>query len=403
MNKKSLVQILILVVLLAAGGGAYFVMQQEKGLDGLLEMVGLGSSTSTPDATATPAKSGMQRREKPGADAGPAPAIPAHPAKGKYQGKDFTVAEAVVDSGTLILRPEGGAFVEVRVVPIGNERWAMPAGKKTSLVKASGASAPRIEVVTREPDGKTAENKYKDQYTLLLEYGPLKDGKLAGKLYLELPAAAKLSVGGTFEARVGGFHIVDGKPDLSADSPDTLEYLTLLEILKAGPDQELKNAMLRDMRVHSEGTKPSGYLEASYALGDAAPVTRRFQFAKAKDTWQVVRELRVDQIDEAHPVSKPSAKDKPETILAYLSAVKLEKDLNNKFKKKGIYVAEFKTRYNLKSKLGQCEVTYRVEGNDTPATVAYLFRQGPQGWRLDRQLGDKERLNADNGRIEKRK
>ncbi len=400
MNKKSLVQIIVLVVLLAVGGGAYFVMQQEKGLDGLLEMVGLGSSPSTPDATSPPAKSGIQRREKPGADAGPAPAIPAHPAKGKYQGKDFTVAEAAVDSGTLILRPEGGAF-EVRVVPIGAERWAMPAGKKTSLVKASGASLPRIEVVTRGEGGSTAE--YKGQYTLLLEYGPLKDGKLAGKLYLELPATAKLSVGGTFEATVGGFHIVDGKPDLSADSPDTLEYLTLLEILKAGPDQELKNAVLRDMRVHSEGGKPSGYLEASYALGDAAPVTRRFQFAKPKDSWQIVRELRVDQIDEAHPVNKPTAKDKPEAILTHLSAVKLEKDLNNKFKKKGIFVAEFKTRYNLKSKLGQCEVTYRVEGNDTPATVAYLFRQGPQGWRLDRQLGDKERLNADNGRIEKRK
>lgn len=398
MNKKSLFQIIVLVLLLVAGGGAYVVMTNDKGLDGLLEMVGLGSS-GDPSSVTKP--SGLQRRDKTGGAAA-APSIPAHPAKGKYQGKDFTVAEATVESGALILRPGDGAF-EVRVVPVGNDRWVLPAGKKINLVKASGAAAPRIEVSTRGADGKKTEVKYKDQYTLLLEYGPLKDGKIGGKLFLELPAAAKLSVGGTFEAKAGGFHIVDGKPDLSADSPDTLEYLTLLEILKAGPDQELKNAVLRVMPPHTGSDTPSGYVEASYALGDAAPVTRRFQFAKPKDTWQIKGELRIDQIDEAHPPKKPAAKDKPEVVLTYLSAVKLEKDLNSKHKKKGIFVDSYSTRHNLKSKLGQCEVTYRLEGNDTPVTVAYLFALKGNGWVLTRQLGDKERLNADNVRIEKRK
>jgi hypothetical protein len=398
MNKKSLVQIIILVLLLVAGGGAYLVMTHEKGLDGVLEMVGLGSGGETPGA-ATPG--GMQRREKPGEAAPPAPAapsIPAHPAKGKFGGKDFTVSEAMVDSGTLVLK-SGDAALEVRVVALGNDRWMLPAGKKINLNKAAGPAAPRIEVVSRGPDGKTVE--FKDQYTLLLEYGALKDGKLGGRLFLDLPAA-KLNVGGTFDARVGGFHIVDGKPDLSADSPDTLEYLTLLEILKDSPDQELKNAVLR-RRLNDEGEAPSGYVEASYALGDAAPVTRRFQFAKLKDTWQIKGELRVDQIDEAHPLKKPTAKDKPETVMIYLSAVRLEKDLNAKFRKKGIFVDGYKTGQHLKSKLGQCEVTYRVEGNEAPQTVAYLFRQGPQGWRLERQLGANERLNPDTGRIEKRK
>ncbi len=396
MNKKSLVQIIVLVLLLIVGGGAYVVLTDDKGLDGLLEMVGLGSSGDT-SSTATP--TGMQRRDKP-EGAAAAPSIPAHPAKGKYQGKDFSVAEAVVESGTLILRPGDGAF-EVRVEAPAADRWMLPAGKKINLAKASGPTAPRIEIITRGADGKKTEDKYRDQYTLLLEYGALKDGKLGGKLFLDVPAG-KISVGGTFEARVGGFHIVDGKPDLGADSPDTLEYLTLLEILKAGPDQELKNAVLR-RRLSDEGSAPSGYVEASYALGDAAPVTRRFQFVKPKDVWQIKGELRIDQIDEAHPVKKPTAKDKPEVMLTYLSAVKLEKDLNNKFKKKGIFVDSYSTRHNLKSKLGQCEVTYRVEGNDAPVTVAYLFALKGNGWVLTRQLGDKERLNADNVRVEKRK
>jgi hypothetical protein len=306
----------------------------------------------------------------------------------------------MVESGTLILKPEGGAF-EVRVVAPAADRWMLPAGKKINLAKASSASAPRIEIVTRAADGKPAEEKHNAQYTLLLEYGALKDGKLGGKFFLDVPAA-KLNAGGTFEARVGGFHIVDGKPDLSADSPDTLEYLTLREILKEGPDQELKNAVLR-RRLHEDGTAPSGYVEASYALGDAAPVTRRFQFIKPKDVWQIKGELRTDQIDEAHPPRKPTAKDKPEAVLTYLSAVKLEKDLNNKFRKKGIFVDSYSTRLNPKSKLGQCEVTYRVEGNEAPVTVAYLFTLKGANWVLARQLGDKERLNADNTRVEKRK
>lgn len=396
MNKKSLVQIIVLVLLLVVGGGAYVVLTSDKGLDGLLEMVGLGSSGDTSPA-ATP--TGMQRRDKPEV-AVAAPSIPAHPAKGKYQGKDFSVAEAVVESGTLILRPGDGAF-EVRVEAPAADRWMLPAGKKINLAKASGPTAPRIEIIARGADGKKTEDKYQDKYTLLLEYGALKDGKLGGKLFLDVPAG-KIRVGGTFEARVGGFHIVDGKPDLGADSPDTLEYLTLLEILKAGPDQELKNAVLR-RRLSDEGSAPSGYVEASYALGDAAPVTRRFQFVKPKDVWQIKGELRIDQIDEAHPVKKPTAKDKPEAMLTYLSAVRLEKDLNNKFRKKGIFVDSYSTRHNLKSKLGQCEVTYRVEGNDAPVTVAYLFALKGNGWVLTRQLGDKERLNADNVRVEKRK
>jgi len=396
MNKKSLIQIIVLVLLLVVGGGAYFVMTSEDGIDGLLALVGLGAS---PQATmpASPAKPGIKRREKKTDAPLAAPAIPAHPAKGTHQGKDFKVAEAVIDSGALVLKPDGGAFT-LRVVLTGEERWALPAGKKFKLVKASGDKAPRIELMA---NGKREE--FRNGYTLLLEFGPYKDGSLDGKIYLALPPAAKASVGGTFKATVSGFHIIDGKPDLNADSLDTLEYLTLREILKAGPDQQLKDAVLRDMRLNTESGVPSGYLEASYVLGDSDPVTRRFQFSKSKDGWTILRELRLNQLDEAHPVKKPSLKDKPENVLPYLTAVRLEKDLNTRHKKKGIFIAEYKTLYNLKKKVGQCEVTYRLEGNDKSLTTAYLFALRGRGWALTRKLGDKERLNASNGRIEKKK
>jgi len=386
-------------LLLAGGGAAYFVMSSDEGLDGLLAMVGLGSTPQATPAGAKPAaSSGIKRREKKTDTAsGPVPAIPAHPAKGKHDGKDFTVSEAVVDSGTLVLKTADGA-PEVRVVLTGDERWALPAGKKYRLVKASGNTAPRIEVMA---GGQRSE--YKDQYTLLLEFGPYKDGSLDGKIYLSLPPAAKVSVGGTFKAKVSGFHFIDGKPDLDADSVDTLEYLALREILKGSPDQDLKNAVLRDRRLNNDTQPPSGYLEASYAMGDGAPVTRRFQFVKAKDGWTISGELRLDQVAEAHPAKKPSLKDKPETVFPYLAAVRLEKDLNRRFKKKGIFVDEYKTVYNLKRKIGQCEVTYRVEGNDKPQTTAYLFGLQGRGWVLTRTLGAKERLNADKGRVEKKK
>jgi hypothetical protein len=292
--------------------------------------------------------------------------------------------------------------VEVRISGL-TKNWEVPAGKKFKLTNAAGANLPVVTVQYQDEGQPPVRQDFTEKYTLLLEFGAEQNNKLPGKLLLTLPEASKGTVGGTFEADITGFRLVDGKPDLGADSIETLQFLALREMLKDDPDKVLNDTVLRDMRyTPGEGKQvATGYLEASYRVGEGAPVTQRYQFVKEKDEWRVLRTLRTDQIDEAHPFKAPTAKDKPETLFPYLAARKLEADTQKKFPKKGISVAEFTTRYSLKHKIGECAVQYRLEGSEQPARASYLLRDKGKGWTLERELGKKEKLNIDTGKIDK--
>jgi hypothetical protein len=393
LNKKSIIQIVVLVVLLAVGGGVFLMQQEEGGLDlGFLSGLLGGDEPAPPPAAKAPAAA-------PGAPAQPAPpAIPATPARGQVHGKDFAVDKATLQGGSLTLQETQGA-AEVRITRLYNN-YEVPAGKTFKVAAQPKGDAPVIEVFTVGASGPRMD-AFSDKYTLTLEFGKEKDRKIPGKLSLTLPGEAKTKVAGTFEAAITGFRIVDGKPDLSADDTETLGYLALREILKDDPDKVLADPLLRDMRINTEGV-PSGYVEAVYGVAGGAPVVQRFQFVKEKGEWRVMRTLRTDQIHEAHPVQVPGAKDKPDALFPYLAARKLEADTNKKNPKKGIFVSAITARHSDKHKVGDAVITYRVEGSDQPQTVTYLFRQKTGGWVLDRTLGAKERLNLENGRIEKR-
>jgi hypothetical protein len=392
MNKKTIIQLVVLVLLVLAAAGAFF-MQQEGGLDSLLSYFE-EKPAAKPEAkkteVATPAP-----KPKPAE-----PTIPAHPAKGQVAGKDVTVDGASIEAGTLTLRQ--GQAVEVRISGL-TRNWEVPAGKKFKFTNASGANLPVVTVQHQVEGRPPVRQEVTEKYTLLLEFGAEQNNKLPGKMLLTLPEAAKGTIGGTFEADITGFRLVDGKPDLSADSIETLQFLALRELLKDDPDKVLNDTVLRDMRYTvGEGKQPStGYLEASYRVGEGSPVTQRYQFVKEKGEWRVLRTLRTDQIDEAHPFKAPMPKDKPELLFPHLAAKKLEADTQKKHPKKGIFVSEFATRYNLKQKIGECTVQYRIEGSDQPARASYLLRDKGKGWVLDRELGKKEKLNVDTGKIEK--
>lgn len=396
LNKKSLIQIVVLVLLLAGGGAAY--LMQDEGIGFITDLFEEEKPAAPPPMARKPAAA-------PGQASAPArkaePAIPVTPAKGQLAGKDFTLESASIHTGALVLRQgQDAAATEVRISRL-TTNYEVPAGKKFKLANASGADAPVVEVVTGT--GSTAaRQEFRDKYTLTLEFNGEKDGKLPGKLSLALPGEPKSSIAGTFEAQITGFRIANGKPDLTADDTETLGYLALRDILKDDPDKQIKDPVLRDMRLNSAGAPPIGYLEASYRVGEGPAMLQRFQFVKEKGEWRVLRTLRADQIDEAHPASAPKAKDKADALFPYLAAKRLEANLQKKYPKKGIFVTDFVSRSSDKHKVGECSVTYRLEGNEQPITATYLFRLKPGGWALDRELGAKEKLNLANGRIEKR-
>jgi hypothetical protein len=295
LDKKSLIQIVILIVLVIGAAGAYLA-QQDGGLDfvsGLFESEPATIRAPAPAAARKPAPGpAATAATKPAA-----PGIPAAPAKGQVHGKPFVVENSYIENGVLTLRlgKDVTADLEVKVMLPGSA-WETPAGKNFKVMEAGGAGTPQVVLAWKE-DGQSApsEQKFTDKYSMMLEFGQEKEKKLLGKIQLNLPDETKSHVAGTFEADIRGFRIVDGKPDLSADSVDTLQYLALRELLKDDPNKSLEVISFRDGRYDqagSPGKNMTGSIEVEYRVGQGSPAVQQFQFEKDAGTWKVVRTVR---------------------------------------------------------------------------------------------------------------
>jgi hypothetical protein len=385
---KSIVQTVLLLILLIAGGGLFLWQQDSLGF-----LTGLWGDTPTPAPTrvAIPAAAPKPKEEK--------IVIPAEPAKGQIQGEPFHVETADIEAGVLTLRQ---ADTEVKLF-LRTNPWEVPAGRSFQILSANAAAvnAPLVRVRWREA-GQDAprQREFKEKYVLKLELGLEQERRVSGKIYLVLPDENKSQLAGTFGAEVRGFRLVDGKPDLTSDSVDTLQYLALREVLKDDPEKPVKDVAFRHARYSraSADAPPTGYLELDYRQDDVG-VTKKFQFVKENNAWRVVATLRPHELDEAHPYKAPAAKDGPERLFSYLAASRIEADMQKRHPGKRVSASEFATRYSAKHKIGVSEVSYTV-GEDQAVQTAFLFRLGANGWSLARELNKKERVNLASGKVE---
>jgi hypothetical protein len=382
LNKKSLIQIVVLVVLIVAGGAMY--LAQDSGTD-LVSMFMGEEKKPEPPAPVAPPKPDI-------------PPIPTQPVKGTVHGKPFTLERAYIERGQLVL-----VSVESGVaITLPGKQWEIPVGKNFKYVKASG-TVPKVRASWRDDaKGGVDQQDFTAQYTMQLDLGAEKDRRVSGKLHLSLPDAQKSTIAGTFEAELKGFRIVDGKPDLASDSVETLEYLAFNEVLKDNPDKPIEGIAVREERIDLAADRtPTGFLEMEHRLGENLPVISRYQFVKEKGEWRILRPLKLTEIDQARPYQAPDAKkDSVERVFPYLAAKRLEAELAKKAAKKGVFEVGVAAAANDKKKIGQAEVTYKLEGAAEPAKVTYLFRLQKNGWQIDRALTAKERLNLDAGKIE---
>ncbi len=413
LDKKSLIQIVVLIVLIVGGAGAYF-MQQDGGLDSIISFV-TGFFESKPATTRAPVSKAPAPASDKKSGAAPenmtartdAPVIPATPAKGEIHGKPFVVESSSIEGGVLTLRmgKDVTADLEAKVM-LHTSPWEPLAGKKFNISNTTGANTSQVVLSWKEGDqGAPSEQKFNDKFTLVLELGQEQDKKLPGKIYLSVPDEANSHVAGTFEADIKGFRIINGKPDLTADSVDTLQYLALAELLKNDKDNNLNVVAARDGRYaqpESPGKNMTGYIETEYRYGEGTTKVQRFQFVKDTNGWKVARALNGNQLDEAHPPLLPGPKDAPAKVLTYLAARKLEIDIQKKVPKQDIYVPGFTTRYSDKFKIGVCEATYKLDPDGESVRTAYLFHYRSGAWVLDRELGKNEKVNFDTGRLAKR-
>jgi len=405
LEKKTVIQLIVLVML---GGvaAAYFLLPDSGALVDSVVGMFADKPAPAPEKKAPAIKRRGEGATEPGAAPAAtkpaAPAIPNAPVKGMVSGKAFSLDRAYVENGVLVLlsgKDPATAGISIHGL---SKAWDVPAGKNIKVAAdAKGGAAPSVRVSWKDDAAGAPQSRdFKDRYTLQLELGAESGGKIPGKVLLALPDDQKSNVAGTFDAEVRGFRIVNGKPDLSADSTDTLEYLALQELLKDDPARNIADVTFRDQRLAGASDAMNGYLEVRYRAGDSAPTTERYQFMKAQGEWKVRGQLKLTQIDEAHPLKAPGAKSSAADLCPYLAARRLEGDIAKKSPKKGIYEVGFASRTADKYKIGQCDVSYRLEGAADSTKVSYLMRNKAKGWEIERALRANEKINFDNGRIE---
>lgn len=134
----------------------------------------------------------------------PSHATPAGSASGKIAGKEFKVEKATLDNDKLELWQGGGESKfdtkEIVIMNLGNGALD---GKKFSVKRDQDGVGPTI-CMSYKKEGEQypgAEN-YFNGFSMKLEFGTAKNGKIPGKIELRLPDKAGSFVSGTFEAEI---------------------------------------------------------------------------------------------------------------------------------------------------------------------------------------------------------
>lgn len=391
---KSVIQTIVLLLLLIIAGGSYLYLQ-DGGFGGIARWFGEEPVTVAPPVPKSAPPAPVAKEQ--------APAIPPQPVAGQLQGSAFAPDTVELEGSVLTFRQGDGPLAAEIKIFLYTKPWEVPTERSFKLLKApAGEGAPHVRVRLPEP-GQNAprQHDYGDKYTLVLELGKEQDRRVPGKIYLALADDDGSRIAGTFVADIRGFRLVNGQPDLSSDSVDTLQFLALREILAADADRAIKDVSFQQGELDRAGGKqpPSGYLEVSYRVGDEPPMVQKFQYVKQNGAWRVVRRLRPDQIAAAHPYQPPGADDAPQRLFPYLAAKRIETEVQRRYPNRLVNGTEFAVRVANGGRVGVCEAAYRIDSGQLVQT-AFLYRRGDNGWRLLRELSRKERVNLATGKVE---
>ena len=128
--------------------------------------------------------------------------LAAKPAAGKVQGREFKVEEATLKEGCLKLRQGEGfsSHLEEFEIDLSRKKVENFSGKTFTVELNQKADIDITLAYSGERKGTIKTRTYLGDYTMKLEFGTAKDGKLPGKIHLRLPAEAGSFVVGTFEA-----------------------------------------------------------------------------------------------------------------------------------------------------------------------------------------------------------
>ncbi len=127
--------------------------------------------------------------------------IPEKPAAGKVQGKWFKVENATLEEGSLRLWAGDGflSHLEEFEIDLSREKLDDFSGK-TFAVKLKQDTNIQITRAYSTSNSSIKTSTYLGDFTMKLEFGIAKDGKIPGKIHLRVPDDKTSYVAGTFEA-----------------------------------------------------------------------------------------------------------------------------------------------------------------------------------------------------------
>jgi hypothetical protein len=130
--------------------------------------------------------------------------IPDKPAAGKAHGKEFKVEKATLEDDCLKFRQGEGfsSHLEEFEIDFRGKNGGNYAGKTFTVKLDEKAGIDITLAYSGEKKGSIKSRTYMGNYTMKLEFGIAKDGKLPGKIHLRLPDEAGSFVVGTFEAEI---------------------------------------------------------------------------------------------------------------------------------------------------------------------------------------------------------
>jgi len=128
--------------------------------------------------------------------------IPDAPANGAVHGFGFRLEKAVIQGGKLDLRqgpkwpPDVGVSIHLFA-----DRAEDLAGK-TVVLESTRTNAPRVFLRWKNEDDKAQTKEFRKGYAARVEFGPVTNNRLTGKIFLATPDEAKSYAAGTFSAEI---------------------------------------------------------------------------------------------------------------------------------------------------------------------------------------------------------
>jgi hypothetical protein len=287
------------------------------------------------------------------------------------------------------------------------QKHELPSGKTITVTPESSRNGSVPAVLIKWKEGKEKMPKssewFRRDYAMTLTFGEEQENRVPGNINISLPDAMHSQLAGTFTADIKGFKLINGKPDLTADSFTTLEFIAQDYLQKSMPGQSVKFInRIGGKIIHRgpSGNTPFGFADIVYQIGNGWPASIRLQFVKDKGNWRIYRTLEKNQLHEAHPFKIPGPNDEISDQFEYLAAIKLEKEIQSRFSDKGIYDTLFIVDYNPQMKMGQCSVQYSIGDKKDKFKKRYLMRLSNKGWEVDQELAENQSINYKTGKVE---